>query len=207
MGNAYHGRTATAPAASANSGKWLTINHVASSDTTWTINGQTVVFKTGNKQTYQSDGTQWVQVATPDVTLARKPELFGIPVTTILGYYDPQKAQPTSAQPGWPGYIYPALHGAYGFVYPSESSIRPSTGCWLEVNTSNPSAVRRYKLQSVRLTAGYMNKFHVNIPESEGAKSAAVYCDGAQLTQSNVSPARKPAALTYTVNGMPISTK
>ena len=205
MGNAYHGRTATAPAASANSGKWLTINHVASGDTTWTINGQTVVFKTGNKQTYQSNGTEWVQVANLDGTAARTPELFGIPVTTILGYYDPQKAQPTTSQPGWPGYIYPALHGAYGFVYPSESSTRPSTGCWLEVNTSNPSAVRRYKLQSVRLTAGYMNKFQVNVPESEGANSAEVFCGGTSLTRGDLASAKNP--LTYTVNGMPLSTK
>ena len=205
MGNAYHGRTATAPAASANSGKWLTINHVASGDTTWTINGQTVVFKTGNKQTYQSNGTEWVQVANLDGTAVRTPELFGIPVTTILGYYDPQKAQPTTSQPGWPGYIYPALHGAYGFVYPSESSTRPSTGCWLEVNTSNPSAVRRYKLQSVRLTAGYMNKFQVNVPESEVAKSAEVFCGETSLTRGDLASAKNP--LTYTVNGMPLSTK
>ena len=205
MGNAYHGRTATAPAASANSGKWLTINHVASDDTTWTINGQTVVFKTGNKQTYQSNGTEWVQVANLDGTAARTPELFGIPVTTILGYYDPQKAQATPLQPGWPGYIYPALHGAYGFVYPSESSTRPSTGCWLEVNTSNPSAVRRYKLQSVRLTAGYMNKFQVNVPESEGANSAEVFCGETSLTRGDLASAKNP--LTYTVNGMPLSTK
>ena len=205
MGDGAWGSVATAPSAVINPGKWLTINHVASSDTTWTINGQTVVFKTGNKQTYQSNGTEWVQVANLDGTAARTPELFGIPVTTILGYYDPQKAQATPLQPGWPGYIYPALHGAYGFVYPSESSTRPSTGCWLEVNTSNPSAVRRYKLQSVRLTAGYMNKFQVNVPESEGANSAEVFCGETSLTRGDLASAKNP--LTYTVNGMPLSTK
>jgi hypothetical protein len=203
MGDGEWGSAATAPSAENKTGKWLTINHIASSGTTWTINGQTVAFKTGKKETYQSDGTQWVPVATPDVTVARKPELFGTSVTTILGYYDPQNARPTTAQPGWPGYIYPALHGAYGFVYPSESSTRPSTGCWLEVNTSNPSAMRRYKLQSVRLTAGYMNKFHVNVPAIEGARSAEVFCGGTGLTRGDLAPATNP--LTYTVNGMPLS--
>ena len=203
MGNAYHGRTATAPAASANSGKWLTINHVASGDTTWTINGQTVVFKTGNKQTYQSNGTEWVQVANLDGTAARTPELFGIPVTTILGYYDPQKTLPTPTEPA---YIYPALHGAYGFVYPSESTVRLTEGCWLEVTTTKPAAaVRRYKLGTMTYNAGYMNKFQVNVPESEGANSAEVFCGGTSLTRGDLASAKNP--LTYTVNGMPLSTK
>jgi hypothetical protein len=121
-----------------------------------------------------------------------------------LGYYDPQITQPTAAQPGWPGYIYPALHGAYGFVYPSESDTRPATGCWLEVNTSNPMAVRRYKLHAERLTDDFMNKLQVNIPQSERATSAAVFCNNVKLTESSLLPARNPADLTFTVNGMPL---
>jgi hypothetical protein len=53
MSNGSYGRTATAPAASANSGKWLTINHVSTSKTTWTLNGQAVDFLTGTTQTYK----------------------------------------------------------------------------------------------------------------------------------------------------------
>ena len=209
MGDGAWGSVATAPSAVINPGKWLTINHVASSDTTWTINGQNVVFSTKkianslSTQSYQSNGIQWVPVATPDVTVARKPELFGIPVTTILGYYDPQKTLPTPTEPA---YIYPALHGAYGFVYPSESTVRLTEGCWLEVTTTKPAAaVRRYKLGTMTYNAGYMNKFQVNVPESEGANSAEVFCGETSLTRGDLASAKNP--LTYTVNGMPLSTK
>ncbi len=41
----------------------------------------------------------------------RKPRLFGVPVVTLVGYYDPDERMPS--------YIYPALHGAYGFCYPT----------------------------------------------------------------------------------------
>jgi hypothetical protein len=204
MGNGFWGSTATAPAASANPGKWLTIKHGAQSKTIWTIDEQAVEFVMGKTQTYKSNGSQWISEIAFDGTVPRKPELFGIPVTTILGYYDPQNAQPTSAQPGWPGYIYPALHGAYGFVYPSESTVRRTEGCWIEVTTTKPAeAVRRYKLGTITYNTGYMNKFQVNVPESEVAKSAEVFCGGTRLTtRSDLAPAKNP--LTYTVNGMPL---
>jgi hypothetical protein len=164
-------------------------------------------FRKWNPSTYKMDEVELrVPVSTLEQTVARKPTLFGVPVTTIVGYYDPQNAQP--AQSGWPGYIYPALHGAYGFVYPSESNTRRSDGCWLEVTTSQPQqSVRRYQLLSSRLTEDKMNKFHVNVPQSEGASYAAVFCGGAKLVDGNLSVPKNPAALTYSVNGMPLSTK
>lgn len=204
MSNGSWGGTAVAPSAAANAGKWLTINHGASSATTWTINGQGVNFVTDASQTYKSNGSQWLAAAAYDGTLPRKPELFGVPVTTILGYYDPLNAAPTLAQAGWPGYVYPALHGAYGFVYPNESNTHRSDGCWLEVTTTQPVAVRRYKLKADRFATGTMNKFQVNVPESEGARHAAVYCADIKLVEGDLLPARDSAALTYTVNGMPL---
>jgi hypothetical protein len=201
MGNTRWASNATAPAANANAGKYLNIIHSANWPTTWTIDAQTVQFKTNDQRSYLSDGTQWkLQTAVQDATAARKPEFFGVPVTTLLGYYDPQNASPTTAQTGWPGYIYPALHGAYGFVYPSESASRNNKGCWLEVTLRN--ATRRYKLLNTRMDTGYMNKFHVNVPESEGATGATVICNGTDLATQTLLPAKAP--LTYTVNGMPL---
>ncbi|HQR42986.1 MAG TPA: TagA domain-containing protein [Gemmatales bacterium] len=42
-------------------------------------------------------------------TVERKPQAFSIPLTTLVGYYD------TNGELN--SYIYPALHGAYGFTY------------------------------------------------------------------------------------------
>lgn len=202
MGNTRWASNATAPAASANAGKYLNIIHNASSSTTWSLGTQTVQFKTNDQRSYLSDGTAWnLQLAVPDGTATRKPEFFGVPVTTLLGYYDPQMSSPSQSQPGWPGYIYPALHGAYGFVYPSESSTSNIKGCWLEVTLKN-APTRRYKLLNTRIGSTLMNKFQVNVPESEGATGATVICNATTLATQTLSPAK--ASLTYTVNGMPL---
>lgn len=202
MSNGLWGSSATAPAAASNNGKWLTIAHGASMSTTWSINGQSISFATGQTNSYQSDGTRWVQVANAvDTTVARKPERFGVPVTTILGYYDPQRTIPSATEPA---YMYPALHGAYGYVYPSDSNVRRTDGCWLEVSTTTPNSVRRYKLGSQRYSSGYMNKFQVNVPQSEGAQQAAVFCGGVKLSEKALTGPSNPASLTYTVQGMPL---
>ena len=43
----------------------------------------------------------------------RKPVNIGIPVTTLVGFYDPELTMRT--------YIYPALHGSYGNVFEDDS--------------------------------------------------------------------------------------
>jgi hypothetical protein len=194
--------SATAPSASANPGKYLTIVQNANKSTDWTIDGNLVNFATSKQSSYLSNGGSWnLLPEVVDGTAVRKPELFGVPVTTLLGYYDPQNASPTPTQMGWPGYIYPALHGAYGFVYPSESASRNNKGCWLEVTLRN--STRRYKLLNTRIDSTLMNKFQVNVPESEGATGAEVICNGFTLaSKDNLSAANNP--LTFTVNGMPL---
>jgi hypothetical protein len=102
-----------------------------------------------------------------------------------------------------PSYIYPALHGAYGFVYPSENLDTNSNGCLLQVSTNN-GAKRLYQLKAYRLTDNQMNRFQVNIPRSENPRRAEVVCDGQSLDSKDLSPAKDPASLTYTVNGMPL---
>jgi hypothetical protein len=49
-----------------------------------------------------------------------------------------------------------------------------------------------------------MNRFQVNIPRSENPRRAEVVCDGQSLDSKDLSPAKDPASLTYTVNGMPL---
>jgi hypothetical protein len=185
------------PPASANAGKIFRVKHSASWVMTLTIDGVTIVFNNQTPQKiFQSDGSKWIALAQfEEPKLVRKPELFGVPVVTIVGFYDPQKTLPS--------YIYPALHGAYGFVYPSENLNPSSKGCLLQVSTNN-GATRLYKLKAYRLTDGQMNRFQVNIPRSENPHRAEVVCDGQALDSKNLSPAKDPASLTYTVNGMPL---
>jgi hypothetical protein len=185
------------PPASANAGKVLRIKHNAGYWTTVKIDGVAMDFNNQTPQKiFQSNGSKWIQLAQfEEPKLVRKPELFGVPVVTIVGFYDPQKTLPS--------YIYPALHGAYGFVYPRENLDTNSKGCLLQVSTNN-GAIRRYQLKAYRLTDNQMNRFQVNIPRSENPRRAEVVCDGQSLDSKNLSPAKDPASLTYTVNGMPL---
>jgi hypothetical protein len=185
------------PPASANTGKVLRIKHYATYGSTVTIDGVAMAFNNQTPQKiFQSNGSKWIQLAQfEEPKLVRKPELFGVPVVTIVGFYDPQKTLPS--------YIYPALHGAYGFVYPSETLDTNSKGCLLQVSTNN-GAKRLYKLKAYRLNDNQMNRFQVNIPRSENPRRAEVVCDGQSLDSKDLSPAKDPASLTYTVNGMPL---
>ena len=185
------------PPASANTGKVLRIKHYATYGTTVTIDGIAMVFNNRTPQKiFQSNGSQWVGLAQfEEPQWVRKPELFGVPVVTIVGFYDPQKTLPS--------YIYPALHGAYGFVYQSENLNTNSKGCLLQVSTNN-GAKRLYKLKAYRFDVGRMNRFQVNIPQSENPRRAEVVCDGQALDSRDLISAKDPASLTYTVNGIPL---
>lgn len=188
----------TVPSASANAGKVLRIKHYATYGTTVTIDGVAMPFTSQTPQKiFKSDGSNWTQLDQfVEPQWVRKPELFGVPVVTVVGFYDPQKTLPT--------YIYPALHGAYGYVYPSENLSSSSKDCLVQVFTNNRTT-RSYKLKAFRLTDGQMNRFQVNIPQSEGANRAEVVCDGKLLFYRDLSPPEDPASLTYTVNGIPLS--
>lgn len=97
-----------------------------------------------------------------------------------------------------PSYIYPALHGGYGFTYTDDSKILNTNDCHLVVKTNE--GFRRYRLSNFRIDSGQMNKFHVNIPQTEAPSVAYVVCSGKVLATSIVNgPKSKPS---YTVNGV-----
>jgi hypothetical protein len=119
----------------------------------------------------------------------RKPQAFGVPVVTLVGYYDPTAALRT--------YAYPALHGALGFCYPDDSAQLKRDDCQLVVETK--TGTLRFRLEGKRLDPAVMNKFHINVPASSQPRSVAVVCGGKVLDQRPiVAPAEK---LTFTVNG------
>ncbi|MCA9062275.1 MAG: peptidase M66, partial [Planctomycetaceae bacterium] len=94
-------------------------------------------------------------------------------------------------------YIYPPLHGAYGFTYGDDGDRSNEKDCHLLVETRDGPL--RFRLANHRLSAKVMNKFHVNIPESSQPRSVALVCRGQIVDQRPI--ARVSEKLTYTVNG------
>lgn len=179
------------PAASElNKGRAITINHRAGYNSHLQINGDSVLIYNGLKTSYISDGITWNESESPDLTIARVPTSFGIPVTTLVGYYDPKGILPS--------YIYPALHGSYGFTYSDDNERLSANNCQLQVETSNGQSLN-FKLSDVRSNSNTMNKFHVNIPEADLPQSASIVCKGNALVEREIDPVK--ASLSYTVNG------
>merc|ERR550519_3197471 len=99
------------------------------------------------------------------------PRLYRVPVTTIVGYYDPDPSRRLTS------YIFPAMYGAYRFVYDSEA-VSGET-CSLHVATTNRGTVV-FEL-GIDIDSEGMNKFHVNVATSFGAHTASIYCQNELL--------------------------
>lgn len=178
------------PAASpANRGRIVTIDHEATYASSLSINGRQVQVSRGFKTSFTSDGKRWKEGPAASQLVQRKPQAFGVAVTTLVGYYDPQGELNS--------YIYPALHGAYGFTYRDDR--RPSNGadCHLLVETRDGPL--RFRLANRRLRANVMNKFHVNIPEASQPRSVALVVRGQVVDKRPIVAAAEK--LTFTVNG------
>jgi len=194
MGDGNWTKNIPVPAAStANRGRTIAIDHEASYSSTLFLNGNQITVPRGFKKSYVSDGKRWKEGAATDLTIERKPQSFGVPVTTLIGYYDPEGGLKTT--------IYPALHGAYGFTYSDDRGPSNNQDCHLLVETSNGPL--RFRLANQRLSTKVMNKFHVNIPESAQPKKVSVVCRGKTLDSKPITPATEK--LSYTVNGRPLS--
>ncbi|AHG20882.1 peptidase M66 [Chania multitudinisentens RB-25] len=184
------------PAASdKNQNRSLTINHKASYNSILTINGEDILIQKGVKKSFTSDGQRWQESAEIDTRVVRKPEQFGVPVTTLVGYYDPQGTLPS--------YIYPALHGAYGFTYSDDSTEIADGDCQLQVETDN--GILHFKLTNHRAISTLMNKFHINVPTASQPSRATVLCHNQSFTERTLSSA--PEGLSYTVNGRALPAK
>ena len=196
MRNGYWTRHIYIPDASSdNKGRILTINHQAAYSSSLHINGGTILVTKGYKKSFTSDGETWKESDVIDTREARKPEQFGVPVTTLVGYYDPKNTLSS--------YIYPALHGAYGFTYPDDSANLQDSDCQLQVETKDGQL--RFKLANQRANSSVMNKFHINVPTESQPTHVTLVCNGQTLTEKELSAA--PAGLTYTVNGRAIPAK
>jgi hypothetical protein len=177
------------PAGPGNKGRIVTIAHGAGYSSVLKLNGDEVTVPRGFEKSYVSDGKQWKEGTGDEASVERKPQAFGVPVVTLLGYYDPA-AELTS-------YAYPALHGSFGYCYAEESAQLKPTDCQLVVETK--AGLLRFRLDDRRIDAKHMNKFHVNVPAASKPTQFAIVSGGKVLVKRTIEPTAEK--LTVTVNG------
>lgn len=146
----------------------MTLEQAATDDSILTFDGSSITMSRGFNASYTSDGKRWREGPGEHQPLSRKPQAFGVPATTLVGYYDPQEE--------FVSFISPALHGAYGFAYGDDRERVTDHDWWLVVETREGPL--RFGLANQRLNSSVMNKFHVNVPESSQPTSVAVVCQG-----------------------------
>ena len=172
-------------ASMANRGRTITIEQNASYDSFLLLHGERLKMSRGFKASYLSDGKHWNKKQGSQHQVKRKPQEFGIPVTTLVGYYDPQNKLVS--------YIYPALHGAYGFTYADDSHQVTEGDCYLRVETREGPL--SFRLANHRIDQNVMNKFHINVPETMKPRSVSIMCQGKVADKKTLSPVREK--LTY----------
>lgn len=184
-------------ASAANRGRIVIIDHSASYSSDLMLNGQKVKVSRGYKKSFISNGRRWTETAASDGGLPRKPNKFGVPVVTLVGYYDPD-GKLTS-------YIYPTLHGACGFCYPDDSSTLNEADCQLRVETKDGEL--RFRLADARLSreGKVMNKFHINIPASSEPSKVTIVAGDRVLAEKPIAPSSIPLQMTVNGNVVPKS--
>ena len=191
MGDGNWTKNIPLPLASpANRGRAFSVDHTATYNSLLSLNGRQITVVRGFRKTYVSDGVKWNEGPAPDRSVERKPEAFGVPVVTLVGYYDPAGEMLS--------YIYPALHGAYGFCYPDDRATLKETDCELRVETRDGTL--RFGLANHRVNGDSMNKFHVNVPAASQPRSIAVVSRGKILDRKPITPVTEK--LSVTVNGI-----
>ncbi len=182
------------PASPVNRGRIVIVDHSAAYNSDLLLNGQKIVVSSGFKKSYTSQGDRWVETDVLEGGNERKPKHFGVPVVTLVGYYDPD-GELTS-------YIYPALYGACGFGYLDDQSTLGDDACYLRVETKEGEL--RFRLAKSRLSEGgkVMNKFHINVPASSRPTRVSIVAKGKVLDEEAITPSSVP--LQMTVNGIPV---
>ncbi|PJG42889.1 glycosyl transferase [Acinetobacter tandoii] len=98
-----------------------------------------------------------------------KPRLFGVPVYTILGGYDPVNQV---------GLLYPAARSNWGnvFTLPEVTTTATQAACWLKVVSVNGSQTIALAPNRMDATNSPANKLHVNLAISDQPQHVDLYC-------------------------------
>lgn len=127
----------------------------------------------GEKLYLKSNGQSWEIV--PDIIYSKKPYKQGIPVVTLVGYYDPQhQLQNFIASP---------LESSYGMVYNSDTV--NSKGTFLRVTFAN-GETKNYPLSQNRFINGEMNRFHINIERELSPIKAELFIEGSSAANKDI---------------------
>jgi hypothetical protein len=112
-----------------------------------------------------------------------KPRVFGQPVFTILGGYDPVNQV---------GLLYPAARSNWGNVFdlPNANTTLEQAACWLNVQYAN-NQLQNIALAPNRLN-GNANKLHVNLSLAEQPKQVDLYCKKANEQEKLLSTIQIP---------------
>lgn len=179
------------PASPRNKSRGVKVIHNATYNSTIHVNGVKVIISRGSVFNYESDGSKWNLVSDFSFNAVRIPQKQGVPVTTILGYYDPDNILPS--------YVYPSLHGAYGNTFNSDEDIEiNSTRCYAKVMNNKGQALK-FVLRSQRADAGSMNRLHINVASSFSPTVITIYSEGAVIVTKPIQPSTKE--LHFTING------
>ncbi|RKG34092.1 M66 family metalloprotease [Acinetobacter tianfuensis] len=112
-----------------------------------------------------------------------RPRIFGQPVLTILGGYDPVNQV---------GLLYPAARSNWGNVYdlPSANTSIGQASCWLNVQYSSKStniALAPQRLLITDKSEGNANKLHVNLSLADHPRKVDLYCKKANEAEKLLS--------------------
>ena len=188
-------------ASAAYAGKVIYIKHEAGWGSIVNLGSQKGTVNYGDELIFvgKEEGWELVDSLPPgkmdvDQDIPRPPSDQGVPVTTLLGYYDPEATLET--------YVYPALHGAYGNTFDSDSEdeIGKST-CYAKITNESQESMK-YALKGYRKQPGNMNKLHINVAESFNPNKITIHCNGELLAEREITSRNRQ--LTYTVNGRPL---
>ncbi|MEQ5285636.1 M66 family metalloprotease [Providencia huaxiensis] len=189
-GNGYHAPKINIPLADKNNrNSVLRIQSSADWDSEIHINNQIESIKKNDSICYISDGYTWNRNDNNKTILYKVPYKQGVPVVTLMGFYDPKKVIDS--------YIYPSLYGSYGMVYNCDKEINTRIP-YLEVILEN-GTTSQYQLHNFRSNEDMMNKFHINIERSLNPIKANLYIDN-KIVHSREIEIKKNRLLT-TING------
>lgn len=179
------------PANSMNKSRGVKVVHYADYDSIIHVNGENVIISQGSVFNYESDGSRWNLVTDFSFNFVSTPQEQGVPVTTILGYYDPDNLLPS--------YVFPSLHGAYGNTFNPDSDIEiDNTRCYAEVMNAKGESLK-FVLRSKRENPGLMNRLHINVASSFSPVVINIYSGRTVIVTKPIQP--PITNLHFTING------
>ncbi|EJD6537675.1 hypothetical protein U7S25_000630 [Providencia rettgeri] len=167
----------------------ITIDTSASYSITLHLNDTQKIIHNNEVLHYISDGREWIMHDDDALLKDLVPYKQGVKVITLLGLHDPENKLPS--------YIYPALNGSYGMVYPDDSNKLDTDLDYLEVSLITGRCLQ-FQLAPIQINRNEMNQFHVNIERSLHPVEARVIHNGSVITSRKINLGNDD--LTFTIN-------